>query len=76
MTRRPRRQSFRVDLVVPSEATIAEVREYIVDAVRTWRGQARPPGSYSDDDPGDPIWFLDANTVKVVAVRPKALDPP
>lgn len=67
MKRRPSR--FQVELIVPEEATIADIRDYIEDAVQSWRGQTRPPGSYSDEDPGAAVWHLDPTTVKVTSIR-------
>ena len=37
-----REMTFSVKLRVPDEATVAEVREYIRDAVETWGGQRHP----------------------------------
>jgi hypothetical protein len=63
-------RTFRVRLAMPPDATIDDVTEYINSSVRTWRGQLRPPGGYSEDDPGDPMWELDAKTVTVQAYKP------
>lgn len=61
----PKKRSFKVTLEVPKGATLADCTEYILDAVSTWRGQLRPPTSIDDNDPGDPMWPLDGDTVKV-----------
>lgn len=60
-----RERSYIVRLTVPDLATNVDVIAYIDDAIRSWRGQTRPPLSYSDNDPGDPMWELDPETVKV-----------
>lgn len=54
-----------VSFVRPKGATIEEMIAYVDDAVSTWTGQCRPPCALSDDDPGDPMFGLDQNTVKV-----------
>jgi hypothetical protein len=64
-----RRRDFRVSVVIPAGVTIPDMREYILEAVQTWHGSLRPPCSYSDDDPGDPLFSLDASTVRVNAIR-------
>ncbi len=62
---RYRRIAFVVSFIQPRGANIEACRSYVEDAVTTWRGQCRPAGSYNDNDPGDPMFDLDANSVKV-----------
>ena len=65
---------FKVTMVWPPRATERNVKDYIIDAVSTWRGQLRPPGAYADhpdykgQDDGDPMWDLEPNTVIVTRV--------
>ena len=62
------RIAFTVSFKKPAGASVEECRAYVEQAVATWRGQCRPPGSLDEpgcDDPGDPMWGLDWETVKV-----------
>ena len=63
-------RAFTVSLKVPSGATIRECQNYILEAVQIWRGQTRPPGLLEDSDPGDPMWDLDPDSVKVTRIKP------
>jgi hypothetical protein len=56
--------AFTVTFKKPAGASVEDCRSYVEDAVATWRGQCRPPGGHGDDDPGDPMWGLDWETVK------------
>ena len=69
MTKQGRRITFAVSLVLPSGARVAAMREYIEEAVATWHGQLRPPGAHDDLDPGDPLFNLDADSVRVTHLR-------
>lgn len=60
---------FTVSLPLPPGATVRDAQDYVFEAVRTWRGSLRPPGSYDDADPGDPMWELDEDAVKVTRQR-------
>jgi len=64
-----KRVEFKVSLEQPAGATIEDIRDYIDTAITTWWGQLRPPGSYDDNDPGDPLWYLDETTVRVTRLR-------
>ena len=55
-----RRKSFKVTLDVPEGVSIAEMRDYIETAVRTWCGGGCPD---------DPIFQLDGDSVKVTQLR-------
>lgn len=69
---RSRKISFLVEFTRPKGATVDECRTYIDEAVTTWRGQLRPVGGLSDEDPGDPMWSLEPDTVKVRQhIKPK-----
>lgn len=57
--------SFIVKLDRPSDATITEIKGYIFDAVASWKGSYRPPGSIDDNDPGDPMFSLNEDSIKV-----------
>lgn len=61
--------TFEVSFPLPPGATIGDARQYVLDAVSTWQGSLRPPGGYSEDDPGDPMFALDGGTVRVRARR-------
>lgn len=63
------RITFAVSLVLPPGARAAAAREYIEDAVASWRGQLRPPGGYDDNDPGDQLFNLDTDTIRVTRLR-------
>lgn len=78
-TRKRRKRSawaaFLVRLKVPPGATIGDVRHYIEEAVSTWRGSLRPPNAYGyeDDEPGDPLFELDVDSVKVRHIRKRGV---
>jgi len=55
----------------PPGARWDDLREYVLEAVKVWRGQLRPPGGYRDDDKGDIMWALDPETVEVKRYRVK-----
>lgn len=63
------RVEFKVSFPLPPDATIADARAYVVDAVATMRGCYRPAGAYGDDDPGDPMQPLDGDKVRVTHIR-------
>lgn len=54
-----------VSFDLPEGADRRDAVDYVADAVKTWRGQCRPPGSYSEDDDGDPMFGLDSDSVTV-----------
>lgn len=66
---RSRRVVFKVTLTVPEGATIADAKDYINEAVGTWYGCLRPAGAYGGHDPGDPMRYLDPNSVRVTKAR-------
>lgn len=63
------KQKFIVELEIPDGADFEDCVQYILDAVSTWRGALRPPLSYGDDDPGDPMFGLDRDSVSVSRIR-------
>jgi len=65
----PKNRTYTVCLEVPTGATNTDIIQYITESVQTWRGQLRPPGAYGDDDPGDVMWGLNAETVKVTRAK-------
>lgn len=65
----PRIVKFRVEFPLPPGATIPEAQAYVEEAVSTWRGSLRPPGSYEPDDEGDPMYGLDGDTVRVTRLK-------
>jgi|ERR1041385_57435 hypothetical protein len=60
-----RKVNFIVSLELPQHITEHDMAEYIAEAVTTWCKSLRPPGSYAEDDPGDPLFYLDGDTVTV-----------
>lgn len=59
--------TFAVEVSVPEEATEAETKEFVLEAVSAWPGQCRPPGAYGDDDPGDPMRDLGVVSIRNMA---------
>ena len=61
-----RRITFKVSFILPGDATIAEARNYIEDAVSTLKGSLMPYG-IDPERPyeGDPMSELDGDTVRV-----------
>ena len=53
----------------PPGVTARDAKDYVLDAVATWRGGLRPPGAYSDTDPGDPLFDLNPDAVQVKYLR-------
>jgi len=67
---KPKRVTFKVSFALPEEATVAEARAYVEDAVATMKGCLRPYGwniEYPDD--GDPMSELDEDTVRVTIFK-------
>lgn len=54
-----------VDVELPDNINRMSMKEYINDAIKTMCKSYRPPGSYDSQDPGDPLFNIDASTVKV-----------
>lgn len=42
---------------VPRGVSYKELAQFTAEALETWGGQRRPPGSYSEDDLGDPLFY-------------------
>lgn len=63
--KRRKKLSFVVTIEQPDGALVEDCRAYIFDAVSTWAGSLRPPGAYEENDPGDPLFSLDRDTIKV-----------
>ncbi len=59
------RRKFLVELEVPEGAKVTDCATYIREAVATWAGSLRPPCSYDDNDPGDPMFNLDRTSIIV-----------
>jgi hypothetical protein len=66
---RSQRVKFLVSLERPDGASIEDLREYIAEAIAVYRGSLRPPGGYDDDDPGDPLFMLDRDKIKVILME-------
>jgi hypothetical protein len=58
-----------VELVLPQGVETEEAVAYVREAVKSWAGSLQPPGTdgggSNPDAPGDPMFNLDAKTVKV-----------
>jgi hypothetical protein len=54
--------SFIVTFELPDTATTDDAGNYVIDAMRSWRGQYFP-GDEKDD--AHPMWDLDPDTVRV-----------
>ncbi len=63
---------FIVELDIPDDVSFIRMKDYIQEAVATWKGQLRPPGSLDSMDAGDPLFLLDGDSVKVMGYRRKA----
>lgn len=50
------RAEFVVSVPLVPGLTQNQLAAYIREAVQCWCGQYRPPGAYSADDPGDPLF--------------------
>lgn len=59
------RLTFIVSLEAPPDASRQAVKDYILAALSSWNGSLRPPASYDDNDPGDPMFSLDTDTIEV-----------
>lgn len=58
-----------VTIDLPTQVSKSSARNYVVEAIQTWRGQTRPPGSYGENDDGDPWWHLNPNKMTVKHIR-------
>lgn len=67
-----RRVAFVVSFQRPPNASVGEMREYVENAVKSYKGGLMPPGVVEDCLEGDPMWPLDPETVVVrtYSVRP------
>ena len=54
---------------LPKGASRTAFCDYVVDAVQSWCGQLRPAGGYGDSDVGDPMFYLDPESVKASWIR-------
>lgn len=52
-----------ISFELPEGASREDALVYTVDAVRSMKGCLRPAGGYGNDDPGDPMFYLDSETV-------------
>lgn len=62
---KPDRKLFAVGIDIPKGVTLTEMRDYIRDAVASWKGQLEPPRAYGDNTPRDPLFQLDGDSVTV-----------
>lgn len=69
--KRSNRISFRVTFTKPDGATVADCKDFTVNAMSSYHGSLQPPFAYgNEDDPGDPMFYFDSDTLKVTRVKP------
>ena len=66
-----KRVTVQVSFEVPSPTRKTDCSDYVRDAVGAWRGQLRPPDADGPATPGDPMWYLDPESVRVRHVSKK-----
>lgn len=66
--------TIKVSFDVPDNTPTSLCREYVKEAVSSWRGSLQPPGCYDNSDPGDPMWHLKPDSVKASNVNVKNRD--
>lgn len=49
---------------LPDGASREDALVYTVDAVQSMKGSLRPVGGYGPDDEGDPMFYLDSDSVR------------
>jgi len=65
---RKKRISFIVSFELPDDVNASSARNYVRDAVASWRGSLCPPGSSNGDgtfNHGDPMFDMNSDTVHV-----------
>lgn len=65
MPARVKRVEFLTSFDLPSGVTVDRARQYVTEAVGDWCKSLRPPMTEDDDDEGDPLFHLDASSIKV-----------
>jgi len=60
------KETYTVTVNRPKGVSVADMKNYIDDALNNWWGQLRPPGGYGPDDDGDPLWGLKFEQIKRV----------
>lgn len=60
--------SMVVSFDLPDDASRTAACEYVLDAVASWAGSLRPPGSLDDNDPGDPMFGLKRDSITIAKV--------
>lgn len=67
-----KRVTFKVSFILPEGATVGRARDYVEDAVSTMNGSLMPYGAdHEDPDAGDPMSYLDGDTVRVTRLNQK-----
>ena len=64
-----RQVAFVVRFELPDGAGLNDAKQYVEDAVHSWAGSLRPPGSYNESDEGDPMFGLNRASVGVETLR-------
>jgi hypothetical protein len=62
---------FTVSFEKPPRAKLSDMKEYIADAVKAWRGQLYPGGIEGYPEEPDAMWELNEETVRVVRLQNK-----
>lgn len=57
------RETYSIVITRPADCSVRRMKEYIKEAIDTWNGSFRPPGSYGDDDPGDPLFNVEFHAI-------------
>ena len=66
---KPKLVKFTVELELPEGVSMTELKGYIEDAVSSWKGSFEPPNAYGDGSPGDPLFSLNGDSVRVAFFR-------
>ena len=61
--------SINVSFEIPKGATIQNCVDYVEDAVASMHGSYRPDGWDGGGGEGDPLFYLDRDTVKATYIR-------
>lgn len=66
---RPRKVRFRIEFDLPPGADADDAEECLVSHVVSMGGDRRPPGGYGENDPGDPMFGLDRDSIAVQRLK-------
>lgn len=66
---KPKRVSIVVAFDLPRGSRLEDAKNYVLDAVASWGGSLRPPGSIDDKDDGDPFFGSPQNITVTINGR-------